>query len=215
MSQAILEELHGTLSHAVNFLQSAKANYKKTWRLLYNCSYSSNILLLIQLLFSVAICNAKLERPFSKLKRTKNDARCSLGEERLTNVLRIQEEGPPLGSFDATPVVQMWQSQKVRRPNQKRRKKYGARKKKVKYYHVSEKDANSDDCVDDVNNVIETTPAPPASKSDNVDMEVSTDATDSSGSECTLRRTGCTATSIFSDTDSEASDFVGFLAEDL
>ena len=170
-SQAILEEWHDMLSHAVNFLQSEKANYKKTWRLLYNCSYSSkwkNILPLIQLLFSVPICNAKLERLFSKLKRTKNDARCSLGEERLTNVLRIQEEGPPLGSFDATPVVQMWQSQKVRRPNQKRRKKYRARKKKVKYYHVSEKDANSDDSVDDVN-VIETTPAPPASKSDNVD----------------------------------------------
>jgi hypothetical protein len=160
-------------------------------------------------LFSVPISNAKLERLFSKLKRTKSDARCSLGEERLTNVLRIEEEGPPLGSFDASPVVQMWQSQKVRRPNQKRRKKYRARKKKVKYYHVSEKDANSDDSVDDVNDVIDTTPAPQASESDNVeDMEVSNDGTDSSGS-------GRTAALLFSDTDSEASDFVGFLPEDL
>ncbi|CAB3979843.1 zinc finger 862-like [Paramuricea clavata] len=211
-NQAILEEWHDMLSHTVNFLQSEKANYKKTWRLLFNCSYSSkwkNILLLVQLLFSVPICNAKLERLFSKLKRTKSDARCSLGEERLTNVLRIEEEGPPLGSFDASPVVQMWQSQKVRRPNQKRRKKYRARKKKVKYYHVSEKDANSDDSVDDINDVIDTTPAPPASESDNVeDMEVSNDGTDSSGS-------GRTAALLFSDTDSEASDFVGFLPEDL
>ena len=104
----VLDEWHDMVSHTINFLQSSKANYKKTWRLLFDSSYSTkwkNILLLIQLLFSVPICNAKLERLFSKLRRTKNDERCSIGKESLTNVLRIVEEGPHLASFDSTPVV--------------------------------------------------------------------------------------------------------------
>lgn len=71
---------------------------------------------------------------------------------------------------------------------------------------MAENNANS---VDDANNVIDTTPAPPASESDNVeDVEGSTDGTDSPGS-------GHTATLLFSDTDSGTSDFVGFLPEEL
>ena len=93
---------------------------------------------MIILLFSVPVCNAKLERLFSHLRRVKNDFRCSLGEHRLTNILRILEEGPALGSFDVSAVVHLWQSQKVRRPNQKRRAPYKPRKKRVKYYHKAD-----------------------------------------------------------------------------
>jgi hypothetical protein len=57
----------------------------------------------------------------------------------LTNILRILEEGPSLGSFDVKTVVHLWQSQKVRRPNQKRRTPYQPRKKRVKYYHKADK----------------------------------------------------------------------------
>ena len=193
----ILEEWHDIVTHTINFLQSKKTNYKKTWRLLFDLSYSSkwkNILLVIQLLFSVPICNAKLERLFSKVKRTKNDERCSISEERLTNVLRIQEEGPPLDSFDSAPVVQMWQNQKIRRPNQKRRKKYKPRKKKVKYYHASGNDTNLS---------VDVTPQPTASESDN-DTASSSDESPSS-SNAAFPNLG----------DSDTSNFAGFLPEDF
>ena len=134
----ILEEWHDMLNYTLNFLKPKSTAYKKTWKLLFNCCYSGkwkNILLLITLLFSVPVCNAKLERLFSHLRRVKNDFRSSLGEHRLTNILRILEEGPALGSFDVSAVVHLWQSQKVRRPNQKRRAPYKPRKKRVKYYH--------------------------------------------------------------------------------
>ena len=208
----ILDEWHDMVSHTINFLQSSKANYKKTWRLLFDSSYSTkwkNILLLIQLLFSVPICNAKLERLFSKLRRTKNDERCSIGEERLTNVLRIVEEGPPLASYDSTPVVQMWLNKKVRRPNQKRRKKYKSRKKKVKYYHVSENNTSLNVSVDDFNDVTDITPLSPTPESDN-DGTTSTDSSDSS-----YAVVAASPNCIFSDTDSAASDFAGFLPEDF
>ena len=175
----------------MNFLQPEKTNYKKIWKLLFNCSYSSNwknILILIELLFCVPVCNAKLERMFSQLKRTKNDIRCSLGENRLTNILRIVEEGPPVGSFDVGPVVQLWQSQKVRRPNQKRRKKYKARKKKVKYYHKPEDEADA-----------------------NTELEVASDSDSDLGSD---HETILSSDNNNTDTDSDTS-FAGFLPENL
>ena len=207
----ILDEWHDMVSHTINFLQSSKANYNKTWRLLFDSSYSTkwkNILLLIQLLFSVPICNAKLERLFSKLRRTKNDERCSIGKERLTNVLRIVEEGPPL-AYDSTPVVQMWLNKKVRRPNQKRRKKYKSRKKKVKYYHVSKNNTSLNVSVDDFNDVTDITPLSPTPESDN-DGTTSTDSSDSS-----YAVVAASPNCIFSDTDSAASDFAGFSPEDF
>ena len=69
------------------------------------------------------------------MQRTKVDARCSLGEQRLTHLLRIKEEGPVIGSFDVTPVVKLWSERKVRRSNQNKRKKYKQRKQKSKKYH--------------------------------------------------------------------------------
>ncbi|XP_041376382.1 zinc finger protein 862-like [Gigantopelta aegis] len=134
--QNILEEWHDMVRYTLDFLQPHKSCYKKTWKILFNCSKSTkwkNILTFIELLFSVPVCNAKLERMFSRLKRTKSHSRCSLGEDRLTNILRIVEEGPPLGSFDVSPVVHLWNQVKRRRPNQKKRQMYKKRPPKVKY----------------------------------------------------------------------------------
>ena len=57
----------------------------------------SDLLLMIKLLFTVPVSNAKRERMFSKLKRVKIDFRCSLGTKRLENILRIMEEGIAVG----------------------------------------------------------------------------------------------------------------------
>ena len=44
--------------------------------------------LLIRLLFTVPVSNAKLERTFSKLKRVRTNFHCSFGVKRLKNILR-------------------------------------------------------------------------------------------------------------------------------
>ena len=54
-----------------------------------------------KLLFRVTISNTKLEIILTKLKRVKIDFRCSLGVERLENILRImKEEGSSWENFD-------------------------------------------------------------------------------------------------------------------
>ena len=62
------------------------------------------------------ICNAKLEHLFSKLKYVKPDFRASLSAERLENILRIIEDGPPIEKYDS--LIHLWVQDKVRRPIQ-------------------------------------------------------------------------------------------------
>jgi hypothetical protein len=148
----LVAEWHDLFTYSINYLQPNKHNYRKTWRFLFQSSYAltkwKNILTLVELLFSIPVSNAKLERMFSNMQRTKTDLRCSLSEKRLTNLLRIKEEGPILGSFDVTPVVKLWSNSKVRRPNQTKRKKYKQRKQKPKKYHDEENYTNLFSSVD-------------------------------------------------------------------
>ena len=60
----------------------------------------SNVLLMIRLLFTVSVSNAKPERVFSKLKRVKTDFRCLLGVKPLENILKNMEEGSNWETFD-------------------------------------------------------------------------------------------------------------------
>ena len=84
----------------------------------------SDALLLVELLFSVPVSNAKLERMFSKLKRIKTIFRASLTSTRVENVLRIVEDGLPLVEYKVMPAVEAWAAEKHRRPNQQSRKTY-------------------------------------------------------------------------------------------
>ena len=68
------------------------------------------------------------------LKRIKTKDRCSLSAERISQLIRLCLDGPPIQDFDSATYVTEWLKQTVRRPNQKRRKSYKKRegKKKVK-----------------------------------------------------------------------------------
>ena len=57
------------------------------------------------------------------MKRIKTSGHCSLGSERLENLVRIGEEGVEFENFDATPYVDAWLFAKVRRPNQSKEKR--------------------------------------------------------------------------------------------
>ena len=85
------------------------------------------VLLSVELLLSIPISNAKVERMFSLMNRVKTDSQAALSEHTLNNLVRIRMEGPPLEEFDPTPAIQLWASSANRHPNQRARKQYNSR----------------------------------------------------------------------------------------
>ena len=69
---------------------------------------SSNVLLMIRILFTEPVTNAKLERMFSKLKHVKTNFCCSLGVKGLKNILRITEDGSSWETFDPIWAIKQW-----------------------------------------------------------------------------------------------------------
>ena len=97
-----------------------------------------NILLLADALHCLPISEAELERSFSRMKIVMPAGRSSLGSgevDRLTNLVRISLEGPPVEKFDPQPVVNRICADKARRPKQKPRKAYRPREKAVDFVH--------------------------------------------------------------------------------
>lgn len=85
------------------------------------------ILMLVELLFTMPISNAKVERLFSLMNRIKTDCRATLSESTLNNLITIHMEGPEFQDYNPTPAIQAWLSSAARRPNQRPRKNYKSR----------------------------------------------------------------------------------------
>ena len=148
----LLDEWHELVTHTVSFLEPSRTPYLVTWKRIFSSTKSKtdfkNILYLIELTFCLPVSTSKVERSFSLLKRIKTDTRCSLGTERVENIMRICQEGPPLNEFDATPVVKRWVNDKVRRVNQNKRNFYKTRlsyKKNIGLSSSSENESSSDE----------------------------------------------------------------------
>ena len=143
----LLNQWHGLLQYAREYLCVTSTPYRVCWRRIFNsprCSAWSDVLILIELLFTIPISNAKLERMFSKLNQVKTLQRGSLQQIRLEYLLRIAEEGPAVERYDVTPAMKIWANEKVRRPKQTERKQYEKREsKKRKLSSLS--DSDSDD----------------------------------------------------------------------
>ena len=125
----IINQWHELLDYAAEFISLQSTPYRVTWRKLFappRCTEWKDILVVIELLFMIPICNAKLERMFSKLKYVKTDFRACLSAERLENILRIIEDGPAIENRK-TQCLQSICGHKVRRPNQSKRKPYKSR----------------------------------------------------------------------------------------
>ena len=80
------------------------------------------VLMLVELLFTIPISNAKVERLFSLTNRIKTDCRATLGESTLNNLITIHMEGPSFQDYDPTPI-QSWLSSAARHPDQGIRKR--------------------------------------------------------------------------------------------
>ena len=99
----LLEQYYELVEYAKKALSLARVSYLVTRRKIFRApkrKVSSNVLLMIRILFTVPVTNAKLERMFSKLKHVKTNFCCSLGVKGLKNILRITEDGSSWETFD-------------------------------------------------------------------------------------------------------------------
>ena len=96
------------------------------------------MLLLVELLFTPAISNAKVERLFSLMNRIKSDSRASLSQPILSALGRICMVIPECDLFDLIPAITLWNdSVLARRLNQKlklqKKRKHKVRPKILAY----------------------------------------------------------------------------------
>ena len=106
------------VDYAKRYFNLVQDNYCTIWWKLFNSVDAgkwSNILTLVELLFSLPMSNGKLERVFSLMKNIKTIKRTSLGEDRLDQLLRIISEGPALPQWDPSSAIKLWWEDKTRR----------------------------------------------------------------------------------------------------
>ena len=112
---SVQQEWDGNVSYAKKY-----NSYKVVWWKLFNSPDASdwtNVLTLIELIFTIPFSNGRLERCFLQLRLVKTNRRCSLGEDHLDHLVRIRIEGPPLDKWDPTNAVRCWWTDKTRRVN--------------------------------------------------------------------------------------------------
>ena len=127
------EQWHDLVSYAIKYFDIQKTDYRVIWRKIFDSSRNNGwklVLLLVKLLFTLPISNAKVERLFSLMNRVKTDTRNSLSQSRLSGLLRICMEGPSLKEFDPVAAMKLW-NEKARRPDQPKRKAYKPRAQKA------------------------------------------------------------------------------------
>lgn len=121
----LLEQWHCLLGYTKRYLDPSRTPYLSVWKRIFDSDRRNDwhmVLLLVELLFSIPISNAKVERLFSLMNRVKTDSRAALGEDTVDSLTRIRMEGPKLENYDRTLTIQLWASTAARRPNQPKRK---------------------------------------------------------------------------------------------
>ena len=118
-ANVVVEEKHAEfdvlIQHASQYISLSTMNCHAVWWRLFHApaaSEWSNILSLVELLFSLPASNGKVERVFSQMKRNK---RSSLSNETLDDLL-ISTAEISMKQFDADPAIKLWWNDKVRRP---------------------------------------------------------------------------------------------------
>jgi len=127
------DEVKEVVEYARNYLSIESEEYHKVWYKLLvspDADRWKNVLLLCELCFSLPFSNGSVEQMFSALKLIKTDRRTRLQHDTLSDLLEIQVEGPPLGSFSPKSAVETWwkDCNSTRRLNQGARKQYAPRK---------------------------------------------------------------------------------------
>lgn len=96
------------LDYTVQYLLSLTDNYRPTWYRLFQSSRALRwkiIRLLIQLLLTCPVSDAASERIFSSFRRVSKTMRASLSQMTLHDILRNQEEGTLMETYDPSKAV--------------------------------------------------------------------------------------------------------------
>jgi len=96
------------LDYTVQYLSSLTHNYRVTWYKLFQSSRALRwkiIRLLIQLSFTRPVSDAASERIFSSFGRVSKTKRASLSQMSLQDILKNQEEGTPMETYDPSKAV--------------------------------------------------------------------------------------------------------------
>ena len=124
----VKEEFQSILQYAVQYISLSTMDYRAVWWRIFNAptaSEWSNVLTLVALLFSLPASNGKLERIFSQMNVIKTNKRSLLSNESLDDLLFLTNDVVPLKDFCPDSAIELWSSDKLRRPNQNKRKKHG------------------------------------------------------------------------------------------
>ena len=128
--EAISGEFKEMVHYAIQYISLATLDYRSVWWRLFHAPTSSewsNVLLLVELHFSLPSSNGKVERVFSQLNNIKTNKRTRLGNETVNDLLGLTTEQIPLSKFSPDSSIDLWWSSKTRRPNQKQRTHYSKR----------------------------------------------------------------------------------------
>ena len=124
-------EFTDMIGYAVQYISLSSIDYHSVWWRLFNAPNSaewSTILVLAELLFSLAASNGKLESIFSLLGTINVEKRSRLTNEHLDDLLLLKSDKTPLSNFNPDPSIDLWLSAKSRGPSQKKRKEYRQRR---------------------------------------------------------------------------------------
>ena len=126
-TEKIYCEFTEMMDYAVRFISLSTLEYRSVWWRLFNAPSKSdwqNALVLVELLFSLPASYGTVERVFSMSKVIKTDKRSILSGEFFDDLLLLNTDKVPLTSFVADQAIDLWWTDKIRRPNQRPRKKY-------------------------------------------------------------------------------------------
>ena len=126
-SSKIKQEMPSLLQYVAQFISLTTLDFHAVWWRIFNAPSSSewsNALILVKLLLSLPASNGKLERVFSQPNVIKTNKRTSLSNEAIDDLLLLTTDSVPLREFCPDNAIDHWWKDKVRRPNQRRRKQY-------------------------------------------------------------------------------------------
>ena len=135
---AEVEEIHAefeaVLQYTCQYISVSTLSYQAVWWRLLHAPVATewvNILMLVELLFSLPVSNGKVEQVISQVNVIKSSKRTQLSNETLDDLLIVTTAGDPLDKFNPDHAIDLWWKHKVRRPNQKQKAPY---KKTVSHY---------------------------------------------------------------------------------
>ncbi len=145
---ALPDEIEEIVEYSRTYLSISHSLYKKVWYKLCTCPDNSkwpNVLIVMELCFSLPFSNGRVEQIFSTMKAIKTNRRTSLATSTLNDLLEIHVEGPPLSHYCPDGAIELWWKDTTtpRRLNQPASRKEYQPQSKSNAAEVSEQNSDS------------------------------------------------------------------------